>query len=175
MSSFRHRRLALAALIPVLLAPLGGCGFQPLYAKSTEAEYDPVLASIKIERIPDALGQHLQRDLARRLNPHDEQVEQRYVLHVALGVTRHDLGITRSATAARSEVRVTAAYYITTMHSDERLYSNSSSSSGLFNILDDGYATQVAFDNATMHAIDDVSRDMEDRLVFFARRQREHG
>lgn len=175
MSSFRHRRLALAALIPILLAPLGGCGFQPLYAKSTEAEYDPVLASIKIERIPDANGQHLQRDLVERLNPHDEQVEQRYVLHVMLSISRSDLGLTRSATAARSEVHVTATYYITTIHGDERIYSATSSSSSLFNILDDGYATQLAYDNATVRAIDDVSRDIEDRLVFFARQQRQRG
>jgi LPS-assembly lipoprotein len=175
MSSFRHRRLAVAALVPLLLAPLGGCGFQPLYAKSTEAEYDPVLASIKIERIPEAIGQHLQRDLEARLNPRDEHVETRYVLHVTLGIARSDLGISRSATAARSEVHVTASYYITTAHGDDRLYSNSSTSSGLFNILDDGYATQVAYDAATVRAVDDVSRDIEDRLVFFARRQREHG
>ncbi len=174
MSSFRRRLLALT-LVPALLAPLAGCGFEPLYGKHAEAEYDPMLAAIKIDRIPDPIGQRLQHDLRERLNPHDEHIEERYTLHVVLHVTRHDLGISRSATASRSEVQVTASYFLTTIRGEERIFSNVSHSSSLFNILDDGYATQVALDNATQLAVDDLSRDIELHLAFFARQQRDKG
>jgi hypothetical protein len=179
MLSYKGPCLALA-LLPALLAPLGGCGFEPLYAKSVQAEYDPILAAIKIARIanpadqPEAIGIRLLQDLRERLNPHNETVEPQYILHVTLNVARHDLGITRSATASRSEVTVAAAYYLTTAHGDERVWSSQSNSSSLFNILDDGYATQIAFDNATQLAVDDVSRDIELRLAFFARNRRDH-
>lgn len=174
MSCSRRRLLALIA-VPALLAPLGGCGFEPLYGKQAEVEYDPMLAAIKVERIANATGMRLAQLLRERLNPNDERVPQRYVLHVTLSVARRDLGINRSATASRSEVQVTANYFLTGLSGDERLFSNVSKSSSLFNILDDGYATQVAFDNATNLAIDDVGRDIELRLAFFARQQRGRG
>lgn len=174
MSCSRRRLLAFLAA-PGLLVPLGGCGFEPLYGKRAEADYDSMLAAIKVDRIPNATGMRLAEQLRERLNPHDEPVTPRYLLHVSLSIARRDLGISRSATASRSEVVVTASYYLTGLSGDQRLFSSVSKSSSLFNILDDGYATEVAFDNATNVAIEDVGRDIELRLAFFAHQQRGRG
>lgn len=179
MSCSRRRLPALfrapALLAAALLLPLCGCGFEPLYGKQAQAEYDPVLAAIKVDGIPNATGMRLAQQLREELNPHDEAVTPRYRLHVTLAIARRDLGISRSATASRSEVLVTATYSLTDLGGDNRLFSNVSKASSLFNILDDGYATQVAMDNATNLAIEDVGREIELRLAFFARQQRGQG
>lgn len=169
------RRLAfwtcwLLAAVPVTAA-LGGCGFQPLYSKEARRVADPVLATIKVAPIPDRIGVELAQALREELNPRNLAVEHRYVLTVAVQVLHNDVGITTLNTAAQSAVSVSANYYLTDVKTNTKAFTATSRSFSLYNILDDGYATQVALDDAQDRAVRDLGKEIMLQLAFFAQRQ----
>lgn len=156
----------------LLLAPLGGCGFRPLYAERGQAGWDPSLAAIKVSPIPDRLGQQLELSLNAQLNPEGDAVPTRYFLAVGLSITRTDLGIRTNATSARSEVSITANYTLRDSKTGKPIFSNSSRAISDFNMLEDGYATLVAEQDAQNRAIEQISNEIVTRLALYMRRQR---
>jgi LPS-assembly lipoprotein len=161
------------AMLAVLMAPLAGCGFRPLYGGSTAGGFDPDLAAIKVQPIADRQGQLLGLALRERLNPRGTAVPERYVLNVVLALSRADLGIQRDATSTRAEIQGSATYTLTPPRSDNVIFSGKSLSTSSFNILSDGYATKVAEDDARERAIHDISEDMAMTLSLFMRSHRQ--
>jgi LPS-assembly lipoprotein len=155
----------------LLLAPLGGCGFEPLYAERGK-RWDPALAAIKVGTIPDRLGQRLALSLREQLNPDGVSVQPRYLLSVGITVTRSDLGIRRNATSARSQLNITANFSLLDVKTGAPAYSNSSRAISDFNVLQDGYATLVAEEDAQDRALEQISNEIILKLSLFIRRQR---
>jgi LPS-assembly lipoprotein len=93
-------------MLPLLLLPLGACGFRPLYAEREEAADEPTLAAVKVMPIKDRIGQMLEMSLRESFNPRGITIDTRYRLTVGLAVSRFDLGIQRDATATRGRVDV---------------------------------------------------------------------
>jgi len=161
------------ALLMLLVAPLWGCGFHPLYGGRMAGEYDPELASIKVAPIPDRQGQMLAQSLRERLNPRGVSLPVRYTLTVDLVVTRSDLGIQRDATSLRAEINAIATYRLQTTVSGPLVFSGHTHSVSAFNILPDGYATQVAENDARERAISEVSDELITSLSAFVKARRE--
>ncbi len=162
------RRALLAALAA---APLCGCGFHPLYAGRTAGAYDPDLAAIKVAPIPDRAGQILALNLREKLNPRGVDMPVRYTLRTTITVARGDLGIQRNATSVRGQIDA-VAHYDLTGPDGAALFSGRSHTVSAFNIEPDGYATQVAQDDASQRALYDVSDDMVMNLSLFMRNRR---
>lgn len=160
-------------LLLLLAAPLAGCGFHPLYGGSTVIGYDPDLAAIKVQSIADRQGQILALALREKLNPRGIAVPQRYVLNVTLVLNRADLGIQRDATSTRAEIQGSATYTLTPPLSDNVVFAGKSLSTSSFNILQDGYATKVAEDDARERAIHDIGDDITLTLSLFMRAHRQ--
>jgi LPS-assembly lipoprotein len=166
------RRLLLLA--PFALA-LAGCGFHPLYGEEGIGAGDPTLASIKVLPIAEHSGQLLREELRLAFNPDDRTAETHYELHVTLQVVRTDLGITRGATAASGRVTISANYILTDIRSNARAFSGVSRGIAEYNIVDDGYATFVAFEAAEKRAIEDLGREISFRVANFAAQHRAQG
>ncbi len=158
-------------LIALAAAPLGGCGFHPLYGGRTAGAYDPDLAAIKVASIPDRDGQILALALREKLNPRGVDLPVRYTLRTNIAVTRGDLGIERNATSVRGQIEIVAHYDLTGPGGAILLHGRSHTISA-FNIVQDGYATQVAEDDARERALNDISEDMVTNLSLYVRNRR---
>jgi LPS-assembly lipoprotein len=154
-----------------LLVMLGGCGFHPLYAESEQAVDEPTLATIKVLPIKDRIGQMLEFSLRESFNPRGIVVEPRYQLSVALVVTRADLGIQRDATSTRGRIDVRASIQLATAKDGKPVYVSTTQSTSAFNILQDGYAAEVAEDDARARTVRDLSEEIRTRVALFLRRQ----
>lgn len=160
-----------ALLIALAAAPLGGCGFRPLYGGRTAGAYDPDLAAIKVMSIPDREGQILVIKLREKLNPRGVDMPVRYTLVTTIFVARSDLGIARNATSARGEIDANATYTLRVTNGDKGFRGTSHTVSA-FNIVQDGYATKVAEDDARERALNDISDDIVMNLALFVRNRR---
>lgn len=170
-ASARPTRRALG--VASLALALSGCGFHPLYAPSGPRDWDPDLAAIDVESMPDRQGQILALALRENLNPGGLSVAPRWRLVTSLSVGRADLGIQRNATATTSEVTVSASFQVTDLKTNKPVYHSSSSAVGDFDLVADAYATQVAANAARDRALQEVADEMTLRLAIFVRDQRE--
>ena len=158
--------------MPLLLLPLGGCGFRPLYAEREETREDPALAAIKVLPIKDRIGQMLEMALRESFNPRGIAVDTRYTLSVVLSVSRFDLGIQRDATATRGRVDVYATIELKEAQGGKGVYNSRAQSTSSFNILDDAYAAQVAEDDARARTVRDLADEIRTRMALFLRSRR---
>jgi LPS-assembly lipoprotein len=170
-TSARPTRRALG--LAFLALALSGCGFHPLYAPSGPRDWDPDLAAIDVQQIPDRQGQILALALRENLNPGGLSVAPRWRLTTSLSVGRADLGIQRNATATTSEVTVNASFQVIDVKTNRAVYSSSSSAVGDFDLVADAYSTQVAANAARDRALQEVAEEMTLRLAIFVRDQRE--
>jgi LPS-assembly lipoprotein len=159
------------ALLSLLLLPLGGCGFHPLYGEETLAADEPGLASIVVQPITDRIGQQLELSLREALNPHGISVEPRYRLATQLIQTRVDLGIQRDATSTRGRVDVYVTMILTDFKTGKSVYIARTQSTSSFNILQDAYAAQVAEEDARTRTVRDLTAEIRMRLALFVRQQ----
>jgi LPS-assembly lipoprotein len=124
-------------LLALLLAPLGGCGFHPLYGGPTEQEGEAALAAIHVERVPERVGQLLTQALRERFNPRGLPVETRYDLVVTLSYGRADTGIQRDASSTSAEVVMNATFRLYEKSTGRPLYVGISRTTSEFDILND--------------------------------------
>jgi LPS-assembly lipoprotein len=161
-------------LLATLLA-LGGCGFHPLYARHGRTGYDPVLASIKVNTIPDRQGQVLAIALRDGLNPQGARMPTRYTLDVHLESTRQNIAIRPDGTASRSEVAMTASYVLKDVAKSSEgaiVLSGTTHSVSAFDVLADNYATVVAQHAAEERTLSEVGDDILTRLELFVSKHR---
>ncbi len=110
-------------------------------------------------------------NLREKLNPRGANLPVRYTLKTVLTVARGDLGIERNATSVRGEVDAVAIYDLVGPGGAVVLHGRSHTISA-FNIVQDGYATKVAEDDARERALGDISDDMVTNLALFVRNRR---
>ncbi|HUH83103.1 MAG TPA: hypothetical protein VLX85_00750 [Stellaceae bacterium] len=151
---------------------LGACGFHPLYSEETDAVDEPALASVRVLPIANRLGQQLEFSLREALNPHGERAKTLYNLTTALQQTHADLGIQRDASSTRGRVDVYATITLSDARSSKVLYTGHVQSTSSYNILTDGYAAQVALDDAGTRTVRDLTTEIRTRLVLVLRNQR---
>jgi LPS-assembly lipoprotein len=160
------------AVLPLLLLPLGACGFRPLYAEREETAEEPGLASIKVLPIKDRIGQMLEMALRQSFNPRGLAVDTRYELSVVLLVSRYDLGIQRDASATRGRIDVYATLVLREATNGKEIYSSRAQSTSSFNLLDDAYSAQVAADDARTRTVRDLTDEIRMRMALFLRSRR---
>lgn len=156
----------------VVLGLLGACGFRPLYGDRTAGGTPSKLAMIKVEPIPDRIGQQLHNHLLTALNPRGPSRRPRYILQTQVEESTSSLAVRKSAFATRANLTVKANYSLTTPAGGKTLFSAKSSITVSYNILDSEFATLMAERDARARAVREVSEDIRIRLgVFLARRQ----
>ncbi len=101
------RRRLLAAAAGLGLAPLSGCGFQPVYRGTASGNPGPAareLASIHVLLIPDRPGQLLRQALQQRLHGADDTTERRYDLGVFYWIAGEGIAILPDNTNTRTRL-----------------------------------------------------------------------
>lgn len=158
----------------LLLSPLalGACGFHPLYSEETAAVDEPALASVRVLPIPERLGQQLELSLREALNPHGYNTKTLYNLTTVLTQTHVDLGIQRDASSTRGRVDVYATITLSDAKSAKVIYTGRAQSTSSYNILTDGYAAQVAQDDAGTRTVRDLTTEIRTRIVLVLRNQK---
>lgn len=92
-----------AGLLGLAAGWLGGCGFRPMYARSSGGSAGPVsgeLAAVSVEVISDRPGQLLRQALQRRLEGGGGGA-RRYALAVDYSISGEGIGIRRDNTVTR--------------------------------------------------------------------------
>ena len=82
----RHGAWSLLALAAAPPSVLCGCGWAPLYADTETGPASEELRAIKVDPIPERIGQRLEIALRNSLNPTGEPTPPRYRLGTSLVV-----------------------------------------------------------------------------------------
>jgi LPS-assembly lipoprotein len=96
------------------LASLAGCGFHPLYGRANTnaagVSSNNQMASIRIDPIPNRLGQQLHNALRDRFNPLGQPASAAYTLEVELTQRVYGALAKRDLSASRRNVELNAFY-----------------------------------------------------------------
>ncbi|MGH6934267.1 MAG: LPS assembly lipoprotein LptE [Dongiaceae bacterium] len=155
----------------VLCLLASGCGFHPLYADRpgsvAEASVVDDLAAIRIEAIPDRIGQEVYNLLRDRLNPHGRPEAPKYILRVTLSEARDVLFISDDQTASRIDLTLKANYALTEAGSGQIVTHGISRSTASYDVLsvEREYATVVSKDAARSRAARLVCDEIRTRLA----------
>jgi len=164
------RRALLAVAFGAVLA-LSGCGWEPLYADRESGPADAEMRAIKVDPIPERIGQRLTLALRESLNPDGATAPQRYRLSILLTATRSDLGIQETGLGSRGKLDATATITLRDIKTGSPLLTASSHTAESFDILANNYASVVAEDDARTRAVEELRRDIVTRLTVFLQRR----
>jgi LPS-assembly lipoprotein len=174
-ASRRHAGQRPAVLIWLALCAacltLAGCGWTPLYADRETGPADAELQAIKVDPIPERIGQRLALALRESLNPNGAATPQRYRLSILLTTARVDLGIQQTGLGSRGKLDANASITLRDIRTGAPLLSTSSHVSESFDILANNYASIVAEDDARTRAAEELRRDIVTRLTLFLQRR----
>jgi LPS-assembly lipoprotein len=156
----------------VAVLVLGGCGFQPLYGNAQgEGSVVQALQQVRIERIPERLGQKLRNFLLDRINPTGAPARPSHSLRLTTSVVRTDLGIERDETATRALLVLSVSYSLYSIVEERVVFNGSERSSSSFNIVASDFATASAEIDALDRSAREISNDIKNRLaLYFLRR-----
>jgi len=164
------RRLLLALPLSIVVA-LSGCGWTPLYADRESGPADEDLRAIKVDPIPERIGQKLAWALRESFNPTGVSTPQRYRLRTLLTTARADLGIQSTGLGSRGKFDATATFTLIDIKTGAALMATTSHVSESFDILANEYASVVAEDDARTRSVEELRRDMVTRLTLFLQRR----
>jgi LPS-assembly lipoprotein len=167
MSSFKFIPVFVALLV------LTGCGFRPLYGGGGGSA-SPEFARIKVEAIPDRIGQLLHNQLLTALNPKSRPRKPGYVLTTRLVQSSTSLAVRKSAFATRANLQVTANFQLVRTLDGKTLYSGKSEITVSYNILDSEYATLSVKKDAQFRAVREISQGIRTQLGVYFSRARTH-
>jgi len=167
ISSSRAILLFLAALI--LAAGLAGCGFRPLYGSQGGAGRED-LARVRIDLIPDRIGQQLRNELLDRFNPRGEARDAQYRLGVVVRMRRVDTAIRRDETTRTVRLEVDAQYSLIELATSSVVQSGVSRAATTFTVFTSEFATLSAENDARERAVREVADDLALRIGAFLAR-----
>src|SRR5215469_6448467 len=99
--------ISLAATAAQLLS---ACGWTPLYADIKTEATSEELRAIKVDPIPERIGQRLEIALRNSLNPIGEPTPGRYRLGTTLAVTLSNFGIQSQGLATLGQIDAVATF-----------------------------------------------------------------
>lgn len=160
------RRLLCAALIA--LGPgLAGCGWEPIYADHETRPATAALQAIKVNPIPERVGQQLEMGLRSAFNPTGAPVKERYGLNVTLEKSLYSTGIQSQGLGTRGEVHIIARFVLTDLATKKVVQSGFVHSTDTFDIQANGYSTVVAQDDAARRDVEEIRREIIARLTVY--------
>ena len=146
---------------------LAGCGYHPLYGQHGVDNVSAVdeMALIRIEAIPDRIGQQMYNMLRERLNPYGKPEQPRYALSVALTETRENLFLEKDETATRANLTLKASFILRRLDDNSVVITGTSRSVSSYDILSSQFATVVSQEDARERTARALSEDIRTRLA----------
>ncbi len=168
------RRGALGAVLGAAALGLGGCGFEPMYGRRNR----PVIArltAIKIDRIPDRVGQVLRNALLSRMSPAGEPARPLYRLQVTVSQSSSALAIQPDDSITRFNLRLTARFRLYEITSGRLLYKDSTTAVGSYNAVQSDFANLSAERDTATRAAEEASQEITTLLALYFSRREEAG
>ena len=150
---------------------LASCGFQPLYAEHGDVAAADQLAAVRIEPLPDRSGQVLYNALRDGLNPLGRPASPDYLLRCRLEEVSEELALRTDETATRVNLTLTATFALLPIEGKEPVFQGVSRTTTAYNGLTSPYATLTSSEDARSRALDDLAREIRQRLAIFLTRQ----
>lgn len=168
-------RWSTGALLAFALPPLAGCGWAPLYADRESGPADAELRAIHLAPIPERVGQKLAWALRQSFNPSGDPSPQRYLLRITLQTVRSDLGVQVQGFGTRGRLDAVASFFLFDIKSSAQLLTGTAHVAESFDILANEYSDIVAEDDARTRAVEELRRDIVNRLSVFMQRRAAQG
>jgi LPS-assembly lipoprotein len=149
---------------------LGACGFRPLYGTGSAVNTAEELALIKVEPIPDRVGQQVRNELVDRFNTGQSPASQRYTLYITLNEGTQQLAVQRNQLATRANYRLSASYYL--VEGGNRVFSSSRTVISSYNILSADFSTLTAAQDAQARATRELADAISTSLAIYFGEQR---
>jgi LPS-assembly lipoprotein len=150
---------------------LSGCGWTPLYADiKTEAAGDE-LRAIKVDPVPERIGQRLEIALRNSLNPTGEPTPTRYRLNIVLAVAVSNLGIQSQGLATLGQLDATATFRLIDLQTGGILLTNTVHVANSFDLNPNQYSTIVGEDDAAVRSVAELDQEIVARLTLFMQRR----
>lgn len=159
--------IALAAAVAQILS---GCGWAPLYADIENGPASEELRAIKVDPIPERIGQRLEIALRNSLNPTGEPTPPRYRLNTTLAVTLGNLGIQSQGLATLGQLDATATIRLTDLQTGSTLLTNTVHVANSFDLNPNQYSTIVGEDDAGVRSVAELDQEIVTRLTLFMQR-----
>ena len=170
--ALRRPWLALLALL-ALVAPLAGCGWEPLYGQNhglggVGGDAGQRLAQVHIQPIADRTGQQLYNNLRDRMNPQGVPADPRYYLVVTLGQISSEQLVSVNQTATRIDTTFTATYNLYRVDNPGvSVFHATSRTTTAYDIPSDPYSAVVSSADAQRRAAQSLSDDISNRVASF--------
>jgi LPS-assembly lipoprotein len=155
------------ALVIALLFALSGCGWTPLYANAETGPANAELRAIRVDPIPNRVGQRLELALRESLNPTGEPTTARYRLQTGLSYTLSNVGLISQGTATIGRVDLTATYHLIDLKSGTFLFTDTVHTQDSFALNPNQYSTVVAENDSAVRGVVEINEEMVTRLTFF--------
>lgn len=124
MRPSRHMRAC------ALLALLGGCGFQPVFAPASTDTIGGAagreLAQVDVALVPERSGQILRQDVQERLERFGTGIAKHYKLYIAFSFVTDQAGILPDSSATFTRVHANADWRLTLMDAPSTLVTTGS-------------------------------------------------
>jgi LPS-assembly lipoprotein len=163
--SVRASALALTAL--TLAAPLGGCGFTPLYAQPGVAGG---MSHIQVDAPKGRVGYLLREDLDDALG-HAKGDPPQYKLEMVMAETRAAHGLTANDTAQRYELDITVIYTLIDISTGKVATTGQVASNVSYDSTDQPYEGIAARQDTQDRLATDAAQKIEIRIAAFLARQ----
>ncbi len=165
------RRGALGAVLGITALGLGGCGFEPLYGRRNRPAIAR-LTAIKIDRLPDRIGQVLRNDLLTRMSPAGERARPLYRLRVTISRSSSALAIQPDDSITRYNLRLTARFRLYEIATGRLLYKDATTAVGSYNAVKSDFANLSAERDTATRAARAASQEITTLLaLYFSRRE----
>jgi LPS-assembly lipoprotein len=150
---------AIAAL--ALLAALGGCGLEPMYAGGGSGAVAQGLAAIDVPPIEGRAGWLVRNALQERLGQSGDTATPRYRLDVLLDDQLEGLGLLTGETIGRERRTLRARYQLVDLSTGRIVVDATAGSDAGIDVVSSEFATIAA----EQTALENLSREVADRIV----------
>jgi len=163
--SSHNRRTALGAASGLLaLLALGACGFEPIYADRPGGA-SRSMKEIRVDPIPDRIGQMLRGELRRLFNPLAEPTAETYLLAVGLVEETMGTAIRKDETVTRVNMSITGNYVLRRADTGDEVAQGTVRATNSYNVLASDFATLAAEDDARARAVREIAAAIQTRLA----------
>ena len=155
---------------------LTGCGFQPLYMKTT-TNVTEELQKVKVAVIPNRNGQILRNHLIDRLSTRNPSVVPAYQLKVSLAEKSDNLAFRRDHTPRHTRIRITATYRLIDLDSGKVIVTGNTSQIASYSLgatAEFGsFSSEVASHTIRERALRIIAEDVRVKLASYFNKQAE--
>jgi len=167
--SLSHRFLL--TLLGAAQIALSSCEWVPLNADIEVGPANEELRAIRVDPIPERLGQRLEMALRNSLNPRGEPTRQHYILKVTPSVGLSNLGIQAQGLGTLGQLDVVVTYVLGDLESGKTLLSNTIHVANSFDLNPNKYSTIVGEDAAAVRSVAELNQEIVARLTLFMQRR----